>query len=82
MTSSGCRCCEEQKIRDAVSTALSGLDPGVIVLSAKGPFSPIKRHCFVPCCDFCNSCHHHLCCECFRKGVRVDYAKKRFIYPK
>lgn len=73
----GCRYCEDQDARAKVAEAAAG-DSGIVILKRLWPFEPTKMRCFDACCAACNSCHHYLCCACWKKGVRVDYKNKTF----
>lgn len=73
----GCRYCEHEKTRGNVAEAILG-QAGIVMLESMGTFEPIKMLCFSACCAACNSCHHYLCCACWKKGVRVDYRNKTF----
>jgi hypothetical protein len=70
-----CRYCEDKKARQAAGNSA----PGIVVLTALQPFKPVRMRCFSACCADCNSCHHNLCCACWRAGVRVDYKNRRYV---
>jgi hypothetical protein len=74
-----CRHCEDLAVGGAIAELLSSDSAGMLVFTGKPPFDPIKMMCFAACCDLCGNCHHYLCCACWKAGVRVDYAGKRFV---
>lgn len=76
-----CRYCEHQKLGSSLLDALSKTVGKILFIQRKPPFDPIKMRCFTACCESCNSCHHNLCCDCFKRGVRVNYKDKAFIKP-